>query len=69
MSDLKESGGIEEVADVVAMIHRDDYYQRNNPGHIPTNTAEIIIAKQRNGGPGIVKIGFDTRTGKFVNQF
>jgi len=54
MSDLRESGSIEQDADVILMLHRDDYYDPNqNPG-----MAEVIVAKQRNGPTGDIKLAF-----------
>ncbi|MFA5840361.1 MAG: replicative DNA helicase [Candidatus Margulisiibacteriota bacterium] len=55
LSDLRDSGEIEQTADVVMFIHRDDYY---NPGSERGNVADIIIAKQRNGPVGTVELVF-----------
>jgi replicative DNA helicase len=65
MSDLRESGSIEQDADVVALLHREDYYRQNEPDFVPTNEAEIIIAKQRNGPTGTVRLMFDNKTTSF----
>ena len=53
MSDLRESGSIEQDADVIVLLHRDNYYDPDKD-----NTAELIIAKQRNGPTGVVKLAF-----------
>lgn len=63
MSDLRESGAIEQDADVVMFIYRDDYYNREaskSPG-----TAEIIFAKQRSGPVGTVKLAFNRESTRF----
>ena len=59
MSDLRESGSIEQDADVVMLLHREDYYRMGEPDFQPDNIAEVIIAKQRNGPTGTVKLTFD----------
>lgn len=67
MSDLRESGSIEQDADVVMLLHRDDYYKRSEPDFEPTNTADVIIAKQRNGPTGVISLYFDGRFTRFEN--
>jgi replicative DNA helicase len=63
LSDLRESGGIEQEADVVAFIYRDEYYNPPTPEN--ENIAEINIAKQRNGPTGLVQLRFDKRYTSF----
>ncbi|MCD8140209.1 MAG: replicative DNA helicase [Planctomycetaceae bacterium] len=65
LSDLRESGAIEQDADVVLMLHRPDYY--NKEGDVPTGEAEVIIAKQRNGPTGAVKLAFINHQLRFEN--
>jgi replicative DNA helicase len=67
MSDLRESGSIEQDADVVMLLHREDYYRRGEPDFEADNTAEIIIAKQRNGPTGVVKLAFREKCTRFEN--
>src|SRR3954452_17548422 len=67
MSDLRESGSIKQDADVVMLLHREDYYRQTEPDFMPDNIAEVIIAKQRNGPTGTVKLTFDSRTTTFKN--
>lgn len=64
MSDLRESGSIEQDADIVAFLYRDDYYDQESE---KKNIIEIIIAKQRNGPVGKVELAFLKHFNKFVN--
>lgn len=64
LSDLRESGSIEQDADIVIFLYRDDYY---NPDSEDRNLAEVIIAKQRSGSTGTVKLGWLGSFTKFVN--
>jgi len=66
MSDLRESGSIEQDADVVVLLHREDYYHRE-PDYVPNNKAELIIAKQRNGPTGVVELIFREKFTRFEN--
>jgi replicative DNA helicase len=63
LSDLRESGDIEAAADVVMFIHREDYYKKEN--NTNNSISEIIVAKNRNGESGIVRLSFDRRIQKF----
>jgi replicative DNA helicase len=64
MSDLRESGSIEQDADIVAFLYRDDYYDKETE---KKNIIEIIIAKQRNGPVGTVELAFLKHYNKFVS--
>jgi len=67
MSDLRESGSIEQDADVVMLLHREDYYHKGEENYEPNNTAELIIAKQRNGPTGTVPLRFLDKFTRFEN--
>jgi len=62
LSDLRESGSIEQDADIVAFLYRDEYY---NPNTDKKNIIEIIVSKQRNGPVGTVELLFKKEIGKF----
>ncbi|QOR66642.1 replicative DNA helicase [Cytobacillus suaedae] len=64
MSDIRESGSIEQDADIVAFLYRDDYYDKESENK---DIIEIIIAKQRNGPVGTVSLAFVKEYNKFVN--
>jgi replicative DNA helicase len=49
------------------LLHREDYYHRGQDGYEPNNTAELIVAKQRNGPTGTVKLTFMEKTTRFEN--
>ncbi|MCQ2512386.1 MAG: replicative DNA helicase [Lachnospiraceae bacterium] len=65
LSDIRESGAIEQDADVIMFLYRDDYY---NPDTEKRNVAEVIIAKQRNGPTGTVELTWQPKYTRFVNM-
>ena len=64
LSDLRESGQIEQDADVIGFLYRDDYYDKESEA---TNIIEVILAKQRNGPIGTVNLAFVKEYQKFIN--
>jgi replicative DNA helicase len=64
MSDLRESGQIEQDADVIGFLYRDDYYDKESENK---NIVEVIIAKQRNGPTGTIQLAFMKEYNKFIN--
>ena len=67
LSDLRESGSIEQDADLVLMLYRESYYNSNIAHENSKNSVELIIAKQRNGPIGTVELQFDAKHTKFLN--
>lgn len=69
LSDIRESGSIEQDADIVAFLYRDDYYERGEQenGGIPNNTVEVIIEKNRSGARGTVELIFQKEYNKFAS--
>ncbi|MBD1907531.1 replicative DNA helicase [Funiculus sociatus GB2-A5] len=64
MSDLRESGSIEQDADLIMMLYREEYYQPDTPDR---GIAEVIISKHRNGPTGTIKLLFDPQFTRFRN--
>ena len=64
LSDLRDSGNIEQDADVIIFLYRDDYYDKQSKD---SGVAEVIISKNRMGKTGIAKIGFESKYAKFYN--
>jgi replicative DNA helicase len=68
LSDLRESGALEQDADVVVFIYREDMYgDKSQPAAESQGTAELIIAKQRNGPTGVVRLAFLREYTRFEN--
>ena len=65
LSDLRESGAIEQDADVVMFLYRDEYY---NPDTEKKNLAEVIVAKQRSGATGTIELVWLGQYTKFANK-
>jgi replicative DNA helicase len=64
MSDLRDSGGIEQDADLIMMLYRDEYY---NPNTTDKGVAELNVAKNRNGPVGMIKLNFEPNSVRFTN--
>ena len=65
LSDLRESGSLEQDADVVVLLHREDYYHKGEDDYDPSHVAELIIAKQRNGPTDVVKLSWIEQCTRF----
>jgi replicative DNA helicase len=64
MSDIRESGSVEQDADVIMFLYRDVYYDKNSENHF----LEIIVSKNRNGPVGTVKVNYSGDTGTIEDQ-
>jgi len=64
LSDLRESGALEQDADVVMLLFREEMHNPNEENH---GIAEVIVAKQRNGPTGVVRLAFISEFAKFEN--
>ncbi len=67
LSDLRESGSIEQDADLVMFLHRPDYYKQNNDDYEPTNITELILAKHRHGPVGKIELYFHPELLRFMS--
>ena len=65
LSDLRESGALEQDADVVLFLYRDEVY---NPDSPDTGTAEVLIAKHRSGPLGVTRLAFLSHYTRFANM-
>ena len=67
MSDLRESGSIEQDADIVAFLYRDDYYHKESRTEDNNSISELIIGKHRNGPTATIELLFKKNTSTFVS--
>jgi replicative DNA helicase len=65
LSDLRESGSLEQDADMVVLLHREDAYERESPR---AGEADLILAKHRNGPTGLVTVAFQGHYSRFVDM-
>lgn len=70
MSDLRESGAIEQDADIIGFLYREDYYnkEKEQDHNFTLQETEFIISKHRNGSVGTITLGFNLAKGKFTDQ-
>lgn len=67
LSDLRESGSIEQDADLVMFLHRPDYYRQNDDNFEPTNITELLVAKHRHGAVGKIELYFHPELLRFMS--
>ena len=67
MSDLRESGSIEQDADIVMFLYRDDYYNKSAAEQTNISVTELIVGKHRNGSTGTIELLFERSMSNFRN--
>ena len=67
MSDLRESGSIEQDADIVMFLYRDDYYNKTAQEQTNISVTELIVGKHRNGSTGTIELLFERSMSNFRN--
>ncbi|BDU67410.1 MAG: replicative DNA helicase [Candidatus Tyloplasma litorale] len=68
MSDIRESGAIEQDADIIMFLYRDDYYENDSENKGPLSNLEVNVAKHRNGSTGKINLGLNLETGAITSQ-
>ncbi|MCE9589047.1 MAG: DnaB-like helicase C-terminal domain-containing protein [Planctomycetes bacterium] len=68
LHDLRDSGAIEQDADIVILLHSEDYAHRGDPGHTFTGDTDLIVAKNRNGPTGVARVAFDPERASFTDM-
>lgn len=66
LSDLRDSGAIEQDADIVLLLHREDYYHNSDKDYVKNKKAELVVAKQRNGPTGTLPFYYDGELVRFA---
>jgi replicative DNA helicase len=67
MSDLRDSGAIEQDADMIIFLYRDEYYKHDQAEESEISTTNLIISKHRNGATGTIDLSFLKKIGKFID--
>ncbi|CRH85340.1 putative replicative DNA helicase [Chlamydia trachomatis] len=67
LSDLRESGSIEQDADIVMFLYRANYYEKDKEEQEETEVVDLSLAKHRNGGIGGIKLAFEKNISRFTN--
>ena len=67
LSDLRESGAIEQDADIVMFLYRSNYYDKDKESQEETEVVDLSLAKHRNGGIGKIQLAFEKNISRFTN--